>query len=491
MLYVRWWNVLVLGAAAGLTGIAAFEWMVAAAYEPLNPDAGYYAGIGRLVADGYTPYKDIPSHYAPGVYYILSLAGADALGDPLRLRLLVYAFHFVSAALVLLIARRLGHSLPLACLWAAVFLTWIIRLGGTAVVLEPFVNVFALAAFLATLYLRGALAALAVGLLVGIALLSKQYALLLVPALVLALLRAPRLDGRAPAGFSAGSVLRSLALFGVAVAIPYFLFALTTGQELPGNLIHIATFGRAALWSGSIGAGSYEARGLGEVIWVFRAASGAFQLVIPVALASVLLVLVRPTATSLVLALAFLSPLAQLLIRTYPHYLQLCVPWGVLVLAQLTAAVLDAPDHRAYDADSGDAAMSSRAPALVALLAALLFVPSAYISLLNARYQQSQTSFEEQVELARQVRAVLPARDDVLVINGTWLYLLADLVPPARNFGFVQSPNDYMLGASAHVVLLPFRRFPFDEARAWIESSGFSVTESIGWRGETVLIYSR
>jgi len=478
----------------GISAVVLLCWIVAAFFEPINPDAGYYVPLARQVLRGFAPYRDFPSPYAPGGFYLLALAGDAVLGDPRLLRAYIFVVQILNGALFLGLLRKLKIERIAALFWSTLFVLWTFLSDGVAIVLEPFATTFLLASALIFLGRPGWARLVAGGLAVGIALLVKQFALLVLPGLFLLGLFSASGSAQPNGGmgggrnrFRAGHVRDTwwvrLLLLALSAATPYLVFAVVTGQSFPDNLLHLATFGGSAPDSG-LQMTSYETWGLKSAIRRVVFGGISYQVVVAALLAGSLLLALRPSRISLAIVVCFLGSLAQLYVRGYPHYLQFIIPWGVLILARLASVLGEV---------IGESTSKKRHKHAVVLLTALPFATMPMSAVYYARDTYGSATLSEQKALSDAVSVILPNKTDVLVINGPWLYLLADLTPPERDFGFLDAPSDDLLQSASHVVLVegPFRIFPEREAQRWIEASGFDTLAVIPGGDLEALVYHK
>ncbi len=466
-LYVE---VLIAALAATVLGTVVVSWTVDAFRGDVNPDAGYYVSLARLVRRGLIPYIDFPSVYAPGAYYLLALAGDSALTNLPLLRSLFFAIHIANALLLLALLRVLRVETLHSVFWFTIFLLWTHASRGAAIVLEPFELTFLLAGVLALLNLPGLRGPILGGLALGCAMLVKQYALLLLPGyLVLAL------HARASQKW-----WMPLTVMTVSAAVPYLLFALVTGQSLPENLLHIATFGGRAVSPAAPG-GLYEANGLMAALGSISEKQ-VFALILPALTAAVVAILLDKSVTTIGLTLCFVGSLAPTIVRPYTYYLHIAIPWGVLIFALLAHSL-----SRVVKTAAPELRLDGIFVIIVAMPFAGLLTSDAY----NARATYFESKFLAQKRIAASVRRILPNSQDVVVINGQWLYLLADLVPPRHEFRFVASADDELLDDASYVVVFPEWGFSFDEAIAMLEATNFKVIAQLAWHEKPVVVLRR
>ena len=192
---------------------------------PLERDEGEFAYLGQLMLKGFPPYLYVYTMKLPGVgiayAFIMFLFGETAHGIHLGLM-------FVNAAnafLVYLLARRLlgRDAAPISCATYAILSLSQSVLGSFAHATH-FVVLFSLLSFIVLLCWRekGRLLALFVsGLLLGLAVLMKQHAVILAVFACLYL----AWDARKPGIKPRGKILAAYTLFLLGVCAPYTLIA--------------------------------------------------------------------------------------------------------------------------------------------------------------------------------------------------------------------------------------------------------------------------
>ena len=194
----------VVAFALCLTGALALR---VPAYElPLDRDAAVYQVIGRALRGGEMPYVDLIDHKQPLVYPVYSVIDLVAPGSAAAPRVVSGLIAAVAAVLVFVLLRGGARGATAAAL--------VIVIGASRYVQGFDLNTEHLLLVTGTLPIVVALwrprAAFVVGLLCGVAVLTKAVAILLIPAALVPLAR----SGRPP--FAAG-----LAVPLVAVALLY------------------------------------------------------------------------------------------------------------------------------------------------------------------------------------------------------------------------------------------------------------------------------
>jgi hypothetical protein len=282
-------------------------------------DTGRFFSMAQVIIDGATPYVDYEDPKTPLVFFVLTLpllAGQKFLGG----LLLVNLCNLASAALVARIARELYSRR--AALFAG--LLFLVNLGwaqGYFVMTEPFAVLFLMLATYFTICGKNKHYFLA-GLSAGIAIGFKQYALIIVPALLL-LLCMERQMKRIPA-LLAGIAVPLLVIFGS-------IFAVYGAQATSASLY----------WSFGV-AGPYIARA--DVNGVLCSNTYVAELALNVVIALAMAVLlatglakvrkVRKLSVAEAYLLASGAGFAlTLLIRQYLHYWALAIPFFAILFA--------------------------------------------------------------------------------------------------------------------------------------------------------------
>ncbi len=312
-------------AAAAIYGailLAILALLILKGYDWAKYDAGRFYEMADVIIKGGTPYVDFKDPKPPLIF--ITLAPLSYLGIQLAGGYgLVALCNLASALLIFKTGWRLYGRLSglLAGLLFAVNLHWI---EGVFIFTEPFTLLFLLASAYVLLFSDTRHRHLAAGLLAGIAVGFKQYALLAIPLTLLLLYLRGELKGFIP--FMAGLLLALATIFGAL----YIVYGPVACQS-------------ALYWSFGL-AGDYITQDHvgGEV--------SAWKPNNAVEMAANLVYTVIPLLSLLVLSLAcflrggpreaeyffFASGLAYsgtILIRPYFHYLVLALPFAALLCA--------------------------------------------------------------------------------------------------------------------------------------------------------------
>lgn len=174
-------------AVALLTAFVVLAFLIALKFAPISPDAGYTLPMARFLADGHTLFKDIrPTHTSAVLFvhsFLFHLCGPD-LNYASHL-LVVFVCELISAVWVYLISRYFTCPRYLAILVAMTYLLSCYSSEGIYHEYEPYVTAFAGGAVWCYLSHSGVRSKVLTGLLLGLSICFKQYAVLYLAALML------------------------------------------------------------------------------------------------------------------------------------------------------------------------------------------------------------------------------------------------------------------------------------------------------------------
>jgi hypothetical protein len=437
-------------------------------FAPPGHDGSYYLAQARYVSRGLTPVRDFPTPYAPGAYYLSAWVGEGRLADTFWGKVPMYLAHLANLILVYLILLRLGHRHVAALLGAVAFGLWVVACGGDRLFLEPFQNTFALLAFALLICSRAPWVCALAGLAAGGALMIKQLSLPLVPGLLILALAPSAAPGR-PADRSWAGRLIGAAAFLVCNGVPFLAYALLTRQDVVAAFLHLTSFGRQA--------GEYGNFGWREIYagLVEHPAPGLMPLYPSFALGAWCLVRERSwEAVALVALLA--GGFLVLFVQPHVHYAQLCAPWGVLLMAEGLR-------NLGRPAEAGTAQRLA-----LGTLVLLWFLPGVVVATRESVRYFKHRPADQLKTIADQVASRLPSRDNVLIVNGPWLYLLDDITPPDREHGFIRGKDidrPWVLDLARkcdYAVVMPYGhtgRFPMDNAREEFKKLGLTEYDAL------------
>lgn len=456
------WMLLVWQLAAGL-------WSA-----PLNPDAGYYLPLARRVAAGEVPFRDFPSLYPPAAYYLFALLSQGGLASPLAIKGALVAVHLLNLILLARVLRRWGFERTETLFLAALGGLWTMRAEGVSVALEPLQNLYLLLALWACLG-RDLRSAAAAGLAVGCALLVKQYALLAIPGLLLVCLSASsKEETAAPAWRRWMRPLTLLAMTGA----PFLSFAVLTGQAPVSLFRQLASYGGEAA--------SYGVAGWKSLYLNLVETNGPALPLLAVGILSLWLLWRQPSMLNLGLAALLAGSSAPLLVRSFPHYVQMAIPWSILVWARWSWAAADS--RAGAGADVADGGEGRRPSLLIAsgllLLPVLIQGTVGSIDDLRRRDDLIQRAWARELpSLVAQMRGLAAddpaARRDVTVMNGEWLYALTDCVPPQGDYHFYDAAHvARRLADPPPLVVVTPGRYPLATLDGWLRQLGLAPVYS-------------
>jgi len=199
------------------------------------------------------------------------------------------------------------------------------------------------------------------------------------------------------------------------IPLPAVCYALLNGLNMQEFVTHMATFGDRP--------GGYPALGL-RGLFLGLSETSALATLPAFVLMGIALLFVGRLPFHFALVGGLLGTAATLYVRDYPHYVQLPALWAMLVAVEL-AHVL-----------SLRLAIQPDKVAVVLLLLCLPLVPRG-LALGGVIYQTWRDNpAAEQQAVAKEVQELLPQRDNVWVMNASWLYVLADLKAPGGDYRF-------------------------------------------------------
>ena len=463
--------------AIGIAVLVVVQCCVAVAWGELLSDGAFYLTLARHVARGDVPYHDLPTTYAPGSSYIFAVLGPDGVSNPRLAKAYFFCVYPLNALLVFSALRQLKHAPWLAALGASVFATWTLAADGTAILLEPYQVVFILLGLNALLRWSGVRGGLLAGLAVGASLMVKQYSLMAVPVMAWMSLMpwSVQEDGEE---HSLPICWSRCVAFLVSLGVPWLLFALLTGQQLAENFVAVATFGGAA--------GDYPPSGVLEALRALTYGQPSRTVGLVVACMGLGLVCMRPSRANLQIFVGYMIWFPMLAIRTYPHYFQLAIPWGILLALQFSRVVAK-PISQSVNV--------RYTVALLALLPCLLVV---FHPIHLTRYYLRKQRVDDQLASVDRVRQVMPERENVICLNAIWFYLLADVEAPRRTYPFLREPNERyrdFLNEAECIAVFPKRSkwmMPVEQATKWLAEEGWILDRRVELPDEgDVLLFRR
>jgi len=448
---------------------------------PVNRDAGYYLPIAREVLAGKTPTVEVDTAYTPFVYYLYA-AWMGWFGTTFSVQvLLVYLVNLLNVLLLLRILRRERLPAILGILLCASYFCTLMVCQGYAITLEPFQVFFLLAAFSAWSGHGDSLGREAmIGLLLGVAIMIKQYSALICLGFVLIICMDSAGKGRRARG-----AIRILVL-GTAAAVPLLVFILLTPASLP-EALHAFGFigGKAVSYATAEKTTLYERLG-----HVFLKVAHLHWLFLPVLFFAI--PCIRRDADrkrgAVLLVLLVVSAL-PIWVRQFGHYFLLVAPWSYLLWGWCLGTCRDfwrgegsrhllvrglvlvggvLPAFLALTPESSRLTKLHQITVLAffLLLSALVLLPgffrhgagkracavlvfsailcgleTAFLSL-KLPYGEMSEQKSRQEQEARAIGEVLPKGTRVLVVDYPELYVTCDFRNESNYYGFIY-PSDF------------------------------------------------
>jgi hypothetical protein len=447
-------------------------WVLAAYLSPINPDAGYYLTAGKYIASGLVPFKDFPTSYSPGSYYIFAIG--ELLGSEFGLyqKTLIYCVHLFNGLLLSFILLQLRFNYKLAYLGGSLMILMTFTLDGQAIVLEPFQNLFLLLAILLATKGSGIKKAFVVGLLVGCALMIKQTSMLSIP-IITAIVVFPSLLNLPAKLNGIRSKIYSLGLFCFGAALPFTFFCVFTEQSFIKIIFELITF------SGNANSYVLQEYSPYEVINTFVNADGGERLLIPLVIMSFVLVIVSPKKLNLLFTAAFCINLMTIIfVRGYPHYIQLLAPWGILVLIALISEL-----------KISDKKMEG---IILTLFVLPIFSPVVHTcQLLRVKFEKKELAAQKKLTLT--VNSIIKNNEDTIVFGHPWLYYTSQITPPKYDLGFIQYTEQLKekIVFSKYTIVMPDYTSIFN---GFLETNPKNLLinelSSINYEGKKLKIYS-
>lgn len=449
--------------------ICIYIWFLAIEQYPLNPDAGYYLTAGKYIVNGLAPFNDFHTAYSPGVFYIFALLEKVGSEFGNYQKLITYLIHLLNGFLLAVIFLRLNFSKNLAFTGGTLFVLAAFSLDGQAIVLEPFQNIFILSSFLAAISLKYHKAAIISGLFLGFGLMAKQSSMFSMPVIAM-LIAFPfwfqlTTDKEENKGF-----IKRLSFFGLSISLPFVLFCILTQQSLITAFIKLATLGGKA--KSYVGL-KYT---LYDVIDTFISVGGGSRLLIPMIVVAALVLFFSKNNMHRLLLVGFLFNLMTILfVRGYPHYIQLLMPWGILLLISLIS-ILNRECKKIEN--------------IIIMLAIIPFIAPVLSTAHNLRIQFSKKPIIEQRELSYSIKTILGNKEKTIIIGDPWLYYTNNIVADEYNLGFIKAAHqiEERINNANFIVVMP------QKVDLFKSSSDFEKFKNIGqakYENSDVLVYQR
>lgn len=454
-------------------------WSISLYCGPIDRNAGFYLPAARMVSEGLVPSVDFWNPYTPGGYYLYALLGERGLSSPLLCKLVTHATLAAFGVLIYATLTRLGQQLSLAVFFAAVFSVWIYSIGSWAVAsIDVLQALLVLLSFYCLCRWNGWQGAAVAGLVAGCSLMTKQYAVLSLPWLALfALADYPAQSNVGEASVAGWNWRRCLA-FVALVGAPFLLFTAVARQ----NPIELGQY--FATWGGRATSHGWS-HGL-DAIAKNLTNSSATSMIIVAGVMAVALLALRRSWLHLILAGLFLAGTFPLLVREFAGYAVHAAPWAIMIAAMLCHEL---------SAFFSDRRLANTVLALAACLPLLQITGMG--TLLQARMAATNTLGRQQ-QLAEAIQREIPSRENVFVINSWWLYYLADLQAPLRDYNQLDRPNiDIMAAARDAAEYIVYchekdKTLSHEDVTAWIAEPGYFVRQTrFDWHGQPIEIYAR
>jgi hypothetical protein len=391
-------------------------------------DAGYYLSCAERIYEGWKPYRDFTVAYPPvGLYYFSFLRALFGGGYVLYKGALL-VLQIISAFLVYLLSGVLVKSRSLR-FWGALFFLFIcLAYEGYFIVLEPFVNVFSVIAILLLMSNKEkCMFSLIAGISFFLAVMSKQYAIVIIPVLLILLFK----DGEGlPLEFKSGLRRTFFFLTGFLSAFVVLIFYLD-----------VDVWRMVAQLRGT----GYGSNGIAAMAASLMTIKNVWM---PIVVVSGLIMLSRKFRFSLfIVVLLCLLNFLLLYIRVYPHYYQLILPYATVLLLYIIQGAL-----------SGNHMFGKTYRYVICIIflgisLAYTFIyildnaagGKLYERMIHRKYvPRHMATINDYADVARQINRIVPQGSPVMVINEPIFSYLCNFKPPTheQGYGWVSSEKD-------------------------------------------------
>ncbi len=157
---------------------------------------------------------------------------------------------------------------------------------------------------------------------------------------------------------------------------------------------------------------------------------------------------------------------------------QLALPWSIFILAEFSRVAGGRFQERA---------------AATTLVAVLVTLPLLGVIWSGSRTTLNPaTTLSEQIEIAGVLEAEIGSSEDVLILNGSWLYVLTRFVPPLKDYSFNVDPQtDELRRSQTRFAIILSGSGPVNQVRAWLLEDGMSLRRRLRWEGRTIYVLDR
>jgi 4-amino-4-deoxy-L-arabinose transferase-like glycosyltransferase len=400
-----------------------WSWWINFSLLPLNPDSGYFLSTAERIYEGWKPYKDLHVEYPPvGLYYFALFRTILGEGQfTYKISLLV--IEIFSAWLLFLLSGSVIKNRILRFIGSLFFLLMYQSYGGGYIVLEYFVVVFSLLTILLLTIKtkRRLLTSFLAGISFLLSILSKQYAVVIIPAIAILLIR----DSTNLLHKHKSVVLRTLFFFaGFSVSFLITLWFLGVNFMDIMSQLCVTEYGNS---------GIYE---------MFKSLFSLRNMwFIPLTLLSIYIVFREFQFNRFIILLLFILSFSPLYVRGYFHYYQLILPYGMILLLVVI-------EHYYFQELRPKIKGLETAAVLflwitVAIALSFSLQETIYYSLNNEmkeiiyeKVHVKKETMQEDMELAERINKILPPGSLVLVINKPQFSYLCNFKPPLKDIGY-------------------------------------------------------
>lgn len=400
----------------------AIEWWTIMRFSPLNVDAGYYLSCAERIVEGWKLYGDFTVAYPPvGLYYFALFRTLFGEGY-IVYRCALLSIEIISACLMFLLSGLVVKNSALRLLGTLLFLVICFAYEGSSICLEFFVTTFSiLTILLLESNERKYLFPFLAGISFLLAVMSKQYGVAILPVVLVLLFK----NGH-ESFFSIPSGARRAVLFlmGSLSGLLIFIFSLN---------INLMEF----LWQ--ISGTSYVRNGIAAMVQSLLNVNNIWLM--SVMLLSITIIFRRFQFNLLLIIALFVLNLTPLYVRTYAHYYQLLLPYGVILLMVIVESFfLQKPrmGRRRFETLLMLLIGISLSTGIVyaSFFPAYYHLGGAFKEYLYHNFNREWGTIGDSLELAEKINKIVPPGSRALLINDPTFSYLCKFRPPTKKNGY-------------------------------------------------------
>lgn len=416
---------IIVGAGVLIFFVLVWAWSRIFLFLPFNYDTGYYLSFAERIYEGLKPYLDFEIHYPPvGIYYFAFFRHLLG-GDPTLYRFSLLLAEIFSAFLFFLLSSFFIKSKALRFTGTLLFLLLYLSYDGDSFVLEYFVTIFTIASILFLLRNRKSrFFTFFSGIFFLLAIMSKQYAVVIFPAIVFLLFKP---DDSHSIDYRAGAIRFVVFISGLFVA--FLAIVSFLGINIWDFVVQLSWTDYANLRAMKM---FFSLLSLRNIWFVFVLTLGFYML------------WKNFRFGTFILLSLFILNLIPTFVKVYAHYYQLPLPYALLLLISIIEYYfIEGQGKKRNIFENVMIFLIGLALSINILFA--IHVPVYYSSnkdfqdylyeKLYSKYNFNRKTLAETLEMAKKINEILPAGTRVVVINEPSYSFLCGFRPPEDKKG--------------------------------------------------------